>query len=96
MNKNDLIENITKSVNVSRNTATQVLDTFIRSVTESLRKHKDVVLVNFGSFKVSQRSARMGRNPQTGAPIRIPARTVVRFLAGKKLKEALKEGMSID
>ncbi|AJC50265.1 HU family DNA-binding protein [Coxiella endosymbiont of Amblyomma americanum] len=95
MNKNDLIEVMAKSADISKNAATQALDAFIESVTKSLQKRKDVILVNFGSFKVGQRSARMGRNPQTGEPIRIPARTVVRFSAGKKLKDALKERRTI-
>ena len=89
MNKNDLIEAMAKSADISKNAASRALDTFINSVTESLRKRKDVVLVGFGSFKSSQRAARTGRNPQTGEPIKIPASIVVRFSAGKKLKEAL-------
>lgn len=89
MNKNDLIEVMAKSADISKNAATQALDAFIDSVTKSLQKHEDIVLINFGSFKVSRRAARTGRNPQTGIPMRIPASTVVRFSAGKKLKEAL-------
>ena len=89
MNKNDLIEIMAMSADISKNAATQALDAFIDSVTKSLQKYEDVVLVNFGSFKVSQRAARTGRNPQTGVSMQIPASTVVRFSAGKKLKEAL-------
>lgn len=89
MNKNDLIEVMAKSADISKNAASRALDAFISSITESLRERKDVVLVGFGSFKSSQRVARTGRNPQTGEPMQIPASIVVRFSTGKKLKEAL-------
>lgn len=89
MNKNDLIEVMAQSADISKNAASRALDAFVNSVTESLQERKDVVLVGFGSFKSSQRVARTGRNPQTGEPMQIPASIVVRFSAGKKLKEAL-------
>lgn len=92
MNKNDLIEVMAQSAGISKNAATRALDAFINSVIKSLQSHEDVILVGFGSFKVSSRAARTGRNPQTGEPMQIPASVVARFSAGKKLKQALNKG----
>ncbi len=89
MNKNELIEVIASSADISKNAATRALDAFIDTVTSSLKDGQDVVLVGFGSFTTSQRAARTGRNPQTGETMQIPAATVARFKAGKKLKEAV-------
>lgn len=89
MNKNDLIETMAASADISKNAATRALDAFIEAVTGSLSGGADVVLVGFGSFTTSHRAARTGRNPQTGATMQIPAATVARFKAGKKLKEAV-------
>ena len=89
MNKNDLIESMAASADISKNAATKALDAFIEAVTGSLSGGTDVVLVGFGSFTTSERAARTGRNPQTGETMQIPAATVARFKAGKKLKEAV-------
>jgi DNA-binding protein HU-beta len=89
MNKNDLIETMAASADISKNAATRALDSFIEAVTGSLSGGTDVVLVGFGSFTTSHRAARSGRNPQTGETMQIPAATVARFKAGKKLKEAV-------
>ncbi|APQ67102.1 HU family DNA-binding protein [Coxiella burnetii] len=89
MNKNELIEVIAQSADISKNAAGRALDAFVDSVTKSLQEGEDVVLVGFGSFTTSQRAARTGRNPQTGDTMQIPAATVARFKAGKKLKDAL-------
>ncbi|AAO90961.1 HU family DNA-binding protein [Coxiella burnetii] len=89
MNKNELIEVIAQSADISKNAAGRALDAFVDSVTKSLQEGEDVVLVGFGSFTTSQRAARTGRNPQTGDTMQIPAATVARFKAGKKLKDAV-------
>ncbi len=89
MNKNDVIEVMAQSADISKNAANRALDAFIDAVTGSLKSGTDVVLVGFGSFTTSQRAARTGRNPQTGEPMQIPAATVARFRAGKKLKDAV-------
>lgn len=89
MNKNELIDAMASSADISKNAAARALDAFVNSVTTSLRDGSDVVLVGFGSFTTSHRAARTGRNPQTGQTMQIPAATVARFKAGKKLKEAV-------
>ncbi len=87
MNKTDLIEVIAKDADLSKAAAGRVLDTVICAITDSLGKGKSVALVGFGTFAVSKRKQRTGRNPQTGATITIPAAKVPRFKAGKSLKD---------
>ena len=89
MNKQDLIEVMASSANISKNAAERALNAFTDAVTDTLAGGNDVVLVGFGSFTTSKRAARTGRNPQTGEAIQIAAATVARFKAGKKLKEAV-------
>ena len=90
MTKAELIEQAAKDAKVSKVAAGAALNSFIDSVTKALKK-KDgkVTLVGFGTFSKARRKARKGRNPQTGAPIKIKARNVVKFRPGKKLKEAV-------
>jgi len=90
MTKAELIEKAAKDANVSKVAAGAALNSFINSVTKALKK-KDgkVTLVGFGTFSKTRRKARKGRNPQTGAPIKIKARNVVKFRPGKKLKDAV-------
>ena len=90
MTKAELIEQAAKDAKVSKVAAGAALNSFINSVTKALKK-KDgkVTLVGFGTFSKARRKARKGRNPQTGAPIKIKARNVVKFRPGKKLKEAV-------
>ncbi|MFC1798980.1 HU family DNA-binding protein [Thermodesulfobacteriota bacterium] len=90
MTKAELIEKMAKDANISKAAAGTALDSFIASVTKALKK-KDgkVTLVGFGTFSKSRRKARKGRNPQTGEPIKIKASNVVKFKAGKKLKESI-------
>ena len=78
-----------EDANISKKAAEDALAAFINGVKESLGKGESVSLVGFGTFNVSERSARKGRNPQTGAEIDIPARKVPTFKAGKGLKEAV-------
>ncbi len=90
MTKAELVEKAAKDAKVSKVAAAAALNSFISSVTIALKK-KDgkVTLVGFGTFSKVRRKARKGRNPQTGAPIKIKARNVVRFKPGKKLKESV-------
>ncbi len=90
MTKAELVERAAKDAKVSKVAAAAALNSFIGSVTKALKK-KDgkVTLVGFGTFSKVRRKARKGRNPQTGEPIKIKARNVVKFRPGKKLKEAI-------
>ncbi len=90
MNKAELIRAIATDAGVSKSVASKVLDSMINNVTESLKKGDKVTLVGFGTFSVTKRKARTGRNPQTGEEIKIPARKVAKFRAGAKLAEAVK------
>ena len=90
MNKADLIEAIAKDVDLSKADAGKALDSLTKRITQSLKKGENVTLVGFGTFSVSKRKARTGRNPQTGEPIKISARKVVRFKAGKELETKVK------
>ena len=89
MNKADLIDEVVKVVN-TRKMAQEAVETVLSTITKSLKKDESVTLVGFGTFKVSKRKARTGRNPQTGESIKIPARKVPTFTPGKALKEAIK------
>jgi len=88
MNKGDLINEVAKVVG-SKKMAQEAVDTVFSSITKALKKKDAVTLVGFGSFKVSKRKARKGRNPQTGAAIKIAARKVPKFVPGKALKDAV-------
>lgn len=90
MTKAELVEKMAKDAKISKAAAAKALDSFIDGVTKTLKK-KDgkVTLVGFGTFSKGRRKARKGRNPQTGAEIKIKASTVVKFKAGKKLKNAV-------
>ena len=90
MNKADLIDQIAKDAKTSKVAASKMIDSLIGNVTKSLRKGERVTLVGFGTFSVTRRKARTGRNPQTGAPIKIAARKVVKFKAGKDLETKVK------
>ena len=90
MTKAELVDQAAKDANISKVAAAAALNSFMYSVTKALKK-KDgkVTLVGFGTFSKSRRKARKGRNPQTGAPIKIKASNVVKFKAGKKLKDSV-------
>ena len=83
MNKAELIEKIAKDAGITKVQANAVVDSFTSSVTGTLKKGDKVTLVGFGTFSVTARAARNGRNPQTGATIKIKARKVPKFKAGK-------------
>lgn len=90
MNKADLIDKIAKDARISKTAASRTLDSIVDGVTRSLKKGERVALVGFGTFSVSKRKARIGRNPQTGEQIQIKARRVARFRPGKELAAAIK------
>ena len=90
MNKAELIESIATDAGLSKADSKKALDAFITATTKSLKKGDRVALVGFGSWSVSKRSARIGRNPQTGKEIKIPAKKVVKFKAGAELAGVIK------
>ena len=89
MNKTELIEHIAKSADISKAAAARSLDAVIDAVTTSLKNNDSVTLVGFGTFEVSERAAREGRNPQTGKTMSIPASKAPKFKAGKALKDSI-------
>lgn len=92
MNKEELVKEISKKSKVSQKMAGDVLAAVIDTVQKTVSKGKKVTLVGFGTFEPRKRSARTGRNPQTGAAIKIAAKTVPAFSAGKKFKELVQKG----
>ena len=90
MNKADLIDKIAKDARISKTASAKALDSFVDGVTRSLKKGDRVALVGFGTFTISKRKARVGRNPQTGEQIEIKARKVARFRPGKELSTAVR------
>ena len=89
MNKAELIAKIADDAGITKTQGNAVLDSFIEAVTKTLKGGGKVTLVGFGTFSVSKRAARNGRNPQTGAVIKIKARKVAKFKAGKELSAKL-------
>ena len=89
MNKAELISKLSDDSGISRSQANAALNSFIEAVTKTLKAGNKVTLVGFGTFSVSKRNARTGRNPQTGAAIKIKAKKVARFKAGKELAAKL-------
>jgi DNA-binding protein HU-beta len=85
MNKAELIAKIADDAGITKTQANTVVDSFVDAVTKTLKKGDKVTLVGFGTFSVSKRAARNGRNPQTGAVIKIKAKKVAKFKAGKEL-----------
>ena len=90
MNKEELVKEVAKKAKVSQKAAADVLSATIDTVQKTVAKGKKVTLVGFGTFEPRKRAARTGRNPQTGAAIKIAAKTVPAFSAGKKFKDAVK------
>ena len=91
MTKTTLIAQIANQLNVSKNMAKQLVDSFLDSISASLAKGKEVRIQGFGTFKVSKRAARNGVNPRTGESIKIKAMNVASFKAGKELKAQVNE-----
>lgn len=90
MNKAELVEAMASDAGLTKADAKKALDAFINSTTNALKKGDRVALVGFGSFSVSTRAARKGRNPQTGKEIDIKAKNVVKFKAGADLQDKVK------
>jgi len=90
VNKTELIAAIANSAEISKKDAEKAVAAFIDSITGALKKGDKVALIGFGTFEAKKRAARTGKNPQTGAAIKIPATTVPSFKAGKAFKDALK------
>ena len=90
MTKAELIEKMAKDAKVSKAAADKAINSFVDGVKKALKKGEKVALIGFGTFSVSQRKARKGRNPQTGNAIKIPARKAPKFSAGAALKKAVK------
>ncbi len=89
MTKNELVQRISEKAGISKKEANEALSATISTFSDTLKKGDGITIVGFGSFSVTQRAARTGRNPQTGETIQIPARKSVRFKPGKSLKEAV-------
>ena len=92
MNKGELIDKIAKDAKISKVQAGNALNSTIEGVVGTLKRGGKVTLVGFGTFSVSSRKARTGRNPQTGAPLKIGAKRVTKFAAGADLKKAVNRG----
>jgi len=90
MNKAELVDKIAKDAEITKAQANEALDSFTKSVVTALKKGDKVTLVGFGTFSVTKRTARIGRNPQTGKEIKIPAKKVAKFKAGKEFSSKLK------
>lgn len=86
MNKEELVQEIAKKAKVTQKDASEVLGALVDTIQKTVAKGKKVTLVGFGTFEPRKRAARNGRNPQTGKEIKIPAKTVPAFSAGKKFK----------
>jgi DNA-binding protein HU-beta len=90
MNKMDVVDAVASRAGLSKADAGRALDAFIDGVSDALARGEKVTVTGFGTFEVRQRAARMGRNPQTGAPLHIPASKSPAFKAGKGLKDAVR------
>lgn len=90
MTKVQLIDQVSSSAKITKTAAAKAVDAVLTGISKSLKKGEKVTLVGFGTFSVSKRKARRGRNPQTGSLIKIPAARVPKFTAGKALKKAMK------
>lgn len=89
MNKTELVAAIAEKTELSKKDSEKALKAFIEVVTEELKKGEKIQLVGFGTFEVTQRAAREGRNPQSGEVMNIPASKAAKFKAGKALKDAV-------
>lgn len=89
MKKVELVEAVAEKANLKKADAARAIDAMVEVITKALAKGDKIPMVGFGTFAVSKRNARTGRNPQTGAEVKIPARKAVVFKAGTALKEAV-------
>lgn len=89
MNKNELISAISEEAGLTKSDAGRALDAAVNTITKALSSGDQVAIIGFGTFKIGERAARTGRNPQTGAEMQIPAAKVPKFAPGKALKDAV-------
>ncbi|MCB0619271.1 MAG: HU family DNA-binding protein [Saprospiraceae bacterium] len=89
MNKGDLVSKVAESANLSKAQATAAVNTVFDAIADALKDGDKATLIGFGTFSVSKRDARSGRNPQTGKTIQIPAKNVVKFKPGKELTDSV-------
>ena len=89
MNKAELVEEVVTQTGLTKRAAREAVDTATSVITDALARGEKVTLVGFGTFRVVSKKARTGRNPQTGRPLKIPAKKVPAFKAGKALKDAV-------
>lgn len=89
MNKHDLIQEIAKLANLSQRDSQKALEALTETITENLKKGEKITITGFGTWEVSKRAARTGRNPRTGKEIKIKAKNLPRWKAGKNVKDAL-------
>ncbi|MEI8388805.1 MAG: HU family DNA-binding protein [bacterium] len=87
MNKEELVKEVAKKTKMSQKEVAEIIGATVEMITKTVSKGKKVTLVGFGTFEARKRAARTGRNPQTGAELKIAAKTVPAFSAGKKFKE---------
>ena len=87
MNKEELVQEVAKKTKVSQKQVDETLASIVETIVKTVSKGKKVTLIGFGTFEPRKRAARTGRNPQTGKELKIPAKTVPAFSAGKKFKE---------
>jgi len=90
MNKAELVEEVSDQTGISKRRAKNVLDAMTKAITNALSNGEKITLVDFGTFRVVQRKAREGRNPQTGEGLQILAKKVAKFRPGKGLREAVR------
>lgn len=91
MTKSELVDELSQKIGQTKSTTESMVDAFVDVVAKTLKENNEVKLVGFGTFSVSKRKARTGRNPQTGQEIQIPEKRVVSFKAGKLLRDAVSE-----
>ena len=89
MNKGDLINRVAESANISKTQASEAVNCVLECIGETLKDGNKVSLVGFGTFSTTRREARVGRNPKTGEPLQIAAKTVVKFKPGKELASSV-------
>ena len=89
MNKGDLINKVAEGAGITKAQASDALNAVIEGISGALKSGDKITLIGFGTFSVSQRDARTGRNPQTGAYIKIPAKKMVKFKPGKELSDSV-------
>lgn len=91
MTKAELVDKVAKDAEITKKVASAALDSAMAAIKEAVKAGDAVTLIGFGTFKMAERAAREGRNPRTGKKMKIPAKNVVKFSAGKAFKESLNE-----